>query len=87
MYIIILYYLYLLSFQKLMNSSHIFSVIIDELKVSDTTSYRKSLMSFVNVLIGSHYRLEERCRIRDTFIGWFLVFYNNHWELYFKRKR
>ena len=55
--------------QKFTNQQHIFSILVSELKSSETATYRVTLMSFINVILRGHSEGKIRSRVRDQFIG------------------
>ena len=46
-----------------------FSLLLDELRAAETSTYKTTLLAFINCIIISTEKLEERVRIRNEFIG------------------
>ncbi|XP_078601620.1 uncharacterized protein LOC144876335 isoform X2 [Branchiostoma floridae x Branchiostoma japonicum] len=51
------------------NQRYRFSLIINELRFADVTTYKSTLMAFINCIIVATEDLEDRIRIRNEFIG------------------
>ena len=46
-----------------------FAPLVDELRDAQTSEYRTTLLSFINCIIISTEKLDERVRIRNEFLG------------------
>lgn len=47
-----------------------FSLLVAELKTTELVAYKTTLMAFINcILVSCDDDLQERCRIRNEFIG------------------
>ncbi|KAI0224266.1 Inverted formin-2, partial [Lamellibrachia satsuma] len=57
------------AFKKHKKQRYRFSLLVNELKLSEVTSYSATLMAFINCLIVSSDDIQERVRIRNEFVG------------------
>lgn len=64
---------YDLIFQTLKGERYRLSVVVEELKNASTTDYKTALVAFINCLIISAPRLPDRIRVRNEFIGKWLL--------------
>ena len=62
--------------QKTKGQSHEFSILMQELKSSETEEYSAAILAFVNCLIASAETLEERVHIRNEMLGINLIAVN-----------
>ena len=46
-----------------------FAPLVDELRDAATSEYRTTLLSFINCIVISTEKLDERVRIRNEFLG------------------
>lgn len=63
--------------QALKGERYPLSVVVEELKSASSTDYKTALVAFVNCLIISAPRLPDRIRVRNEFIGQFLLEFTN----------
>ncbi|XP_033743492.1 inverted formin-2-like [Pecten maximus] len=56
-------------FQKEMDQTHRFSVVIHELKSAETVSYKTAILTFVNTILNCTPDMVERNRLRNEFVG------------------
>ena len=56
-------------FQESKNQRYRFGLIIDELKQAETTSYKTTLVAFINCILIATDSVEDRIRIRNEFVG------------------
>ncbi|GFN80727.1 inverted formin-2 [Plakobranchus ocellatus] len=57
------------TFKVMKQMRYRFSLVINELKSSEMTSYKTSLMAFINCILCANQELMERTRVRSEFIG------------------
>ena len=55
--------------QKMTHQGSKFSIIMTELKLADTVSYKTSLMALVNAILNCTGELQYRSRLRNEFVG------------------
>ncbi len=51
------------------NQRYRFSLIIEELRKADATSYKTTLVAFINCILIATESLEERVRLRNELVG------------------
>ncbi|XP_060080017.1 inverted formin-2-like [Ylistrum balloti] len=56
-------------FQKEMDQTHRFSIIINELKSAETVSYKTAILTFINTVLNCTLDLVDRNRLRNEFVG------------------
>jgi hypothetical protein len=64
-----IYTLIFLFFQSAKGQRYRFSVIVNELKNTESASYKATCLSFINSIIIACQQFDERIRIRNEFIG------------------
>ena len=58
-------------FQSTKGQRYRFSVIVNELKNAESSSYKATCLAFINSIIIASEQFDERVRIRNEFIGKF----------------
>jgi hypothetical protein len=66
-----IYTLIFFFFQSAKGQRYRFSVIVNELKKTESASYKATCLSFINSIIIACQQFDERIRIRNEFIGEF----------------
>ncbi|KAJ8298510.1 hypothetical protein KUTeg_025041, partial [Tegillarca granosa] len=57
------------SFKTIKKQRYRFSIIVNELRTAELTSYKTTVMAFINCILVATEDLHERIRIRNEFIG------------------
>ncbi|ELU12761.1 hypothetical protein CAPTEDRAFT_83604, partial [Capitella teleta] len=56
-------------FQKICHQTSEYSLVLTELRETDSATYKRTLLAFINALITRHKNLHERHRLRGHLIG------------------